>query len=127
MCTARNSSLLRLALNCSLHLPPCRLGHLLQRVLAPARILALTATATLATQRGILDVLGLPASGVLRDSPLRDNLRLRVVHENGGSIGGDGGGFRLRLLALLVAGELREAESVIVYVAFQAQARRRIK
>lgn len=96
----------------------CRLGHLLQRILKPRCVLALTATATLATQRSILDVLGLPPDGVVREAPLRDNLRLKVVHTNGGT---DNGEFRLRLLALLTAGDLRGATSVIVYVAFQAQ------
>ena len=55
-----------------------RLGHLLRRVLRPRVVMALTATATRPTQACICDVLGLPPGGVVREPPLRDNLRLQV-------------------------------------------------
>ncbi len=79
----------------------CRLGHLLREVLRPKAVLALTATATLPTQRCICSVLGIGAGGVVRDAPLRANLRLHVVHMNGGSAGG---AIRSQVLHMLTKG-----------------------
>ncbi len=56
----------------------CRLGHVLERVLKPRSVLALTATATRATQASITTALGMGAGDVVRACPLRDNLRLQV-------------------------------------------------
>lgn len=66
-----------------------RLGHVLSNVLKPRAVLALTATATLPTQRCITHLLSIPADCIVCEAPLRDNLRLTVVHCNGGSKGGD--------------------------------------
>lgn len=68
-----------------------RLGGLLNSpVLASGRVLALTATATITTQHAICASLGIRESSVIRDAPLRSNLRLHVVHrQNGRSQGLD--------------------------------------
>ncbi len=47
-------------------------------------MLALTATATKATEAAVLGVLGIPPTAVLRDSCVRDNLRLHVVKKAAG-------------------------------------------
>ncbi|KAL6761906.1 P-loop containing nucleoside triphosphate hydrolase protein [Haematococcus lacustris] len=96
-----------------------RLGHVLRAVLRPRCVLALTATATKPTQTAITQVLGLDPESFIRESPLRDNLRLQVIHVNGAT----GSGRSVSWLAsALKAGQLHDIESVIVYVAFQAQA-----
>jgi len=95
-----------------------RLGHVLRAVLRPRSVLALTATATRATERCIAEVLGIPSEAVIRDAPLRDNLRLKVLHHNGAT----GNGKALRSIAqLLKDGDLKHVHSVVVYCAFQAQ------
>ena len=78
-----------------------RLGHLLQHVLKPAAVLALTATATAPTRECICRLLAVPAAGVLLDAPMRDNLRLRVEHINGGSRGGE---IASRIVTLITRG-----------------------
>ncbi len=55
-----------------------RLGHVLRHVLGPRVVLGLTATATRPTAAEVAGVLGLAPGAVLREQPLRDNLRLRV-------------------------------------------------
>lgn len=47
-------------------------------------MLALTATATKATEADVTQVLKIHAHNVVRDSTVRDNLRLSVTHFNGG-------------------------------------------
>ncbi len=47
-------------------------------------VLALTATATKATEADVTQVLKIHAHNVVRDSIVRDNLRLSVTHFNGG-------------------------------------------
>lgn len=57
-----------------------RLGHVLTNSIQPRAILALTATAPPATRASIHSLLGIPEANQVLESPLRDNLRLRVVH-----------------------------------------------
>ena len=47
-------------------------------------VLALTATATRATEADVTKVLRIQPHDVVRDSTVRDNLRLSVTHLNGG-------------------------------------------
>ena len=47
-------------------------------------VLALTATATKATEADVAKVLKIEPCNVVRDSNVRDNLRLSVTHFNGG-------------------------------------------
>lgn len=65
----------------------CRLGAVLQSRVRTRCILALTATATKATEAAIRSVLSIPSSSVLRDSAVRSNLQLSVAHSTGGSPG----------------------------------------
>lgn len=67
---------------------PGRLGHVLERVLRPRSVLALTATATRATQASITSALGMAEGDVVRACPLRDNLRLQVGAAVPGGLGG---------------------------------------
>eukprot|EP00879_Flechtneria_rotunda_P027887 GHRR01029930.1.p1 GENE.GHRR01029930.1~~GHRR01029930.1.p1 ORF type:complete len:117 (-),score=39.00 GHRR01029930.1:738-1088(-) len=83
-----------------------RLGHLLCNVLVPRAVLALTATATLATRACVSQLLAIPPQQQVVDSPLRNNLRLQVVHCNGAS---KGGGIAAELTQLLTTGELSTA------------------
>eukprot|EP00891_Asterochloris_glomerata_P005100 jgi/Astpho2/5100/fgenesh1_pm.00073_%23_4_t len=96
-----------------------RLGHLLKQKVQARCVLALTATATRATEAEVATALDIQPENRLRDSNMRDNLRLSVVHHNGGTANG---GAKRALLALLREGALREAASVIVYCTFQSQA-----
>lgn len=96
-----------------------RLGHILRTVLRPHAVLGLTATATRNTQAAISQVLGLPPSSIIRELPLRENIRLQVIHMDNGTHSGRS---RSWLLAALRSGSLSEVQSVIAYVAFQAQA-----
>ncbi|PNH02380.1 ATP-dependent DNA helicase recQ [Tetrabaena socialis] len=95
-----------------------RLGHVLRSVLRPRCVLGLTATATAPTAKEVAEVLGLAPGRVLREAPLRDNLRLRVLHMPGCT---ESGTSRAALLQLLRT-ELRDAASVLVYVGMQWQA-----
>ena len=47
-------------------------------------VLALTATATKATEADVAKVLQIEPCNIVRDSNVRDNLRLSVTHQNGG-------------------------------------------
>ena len=49
-------------------------------------VLALTATATKATEADVTKVLKIDSQNVVRDSTVRDNLRLSVTHFNGGAL-----------------------------------------
>ncbi len=49
-------------------------------------VLALTATATKATEASMVQALGIAPSAVYRDASLRDNLRFNVHHTNGGEL-----------------------------------------
>jgi hypothetical protein len=62
-----------------------RLGHLLTNHLQPRAVLALTATAPPATRASILQLLHIPPEHQVVESPLRSNLRLRVVRVPPGS------------------------------------------
>jgi superfamily II DNA helicase RecQ len=48
-------------------------------------VLALTATATKATEASMVQALRISPSAVFRDASLRDNLRFHVHHTNGGT------------------------------------------
>lgn len=50
-------------------------------------VLALTATATKATEADVSKILKISSENVVRDSTVRDNLRLSVTHFNGGNAG----------------------------------------
>lgn len=81
------------ALLCLLPACPClprRLGWALRSTVRAQRLLALTATATKATEAAVLGVLGIPPAAVLRDSVVRNNLRLHVVRKAGGEWPGVG-------------------------------------
>lgn len=67
------------------HMSTCRsayfrLGRILAEAVPSRAVLALTATATVATQQGIAQALRIPAANVHRDSSLRENLRLNAIH-----------------------------------------------
>ena len=64
-----------------------RLGHLLRQKVQARCVLALTATATRATEAEVATALDIQPENRLRDSNMRDNLRLSVVHHNGGESG----------------------------------------
>ncbi len=55
-----------------------RLGLLLRQSIPCKAMLALTATATSATQAAIADALDIPPDGIIQDTSIRPNLRLRV-------------------------------------------------
>lgn len=63
----------------------CRLGHLITNILQPRAVLALSATAAPRTRASILQLLHIPPPQQVVESPLRDNLRLRVVHVAAGA------------------------------------------
>ncbi|GIM01637.1 hypothetical protein Vretimale_6417, partial [Volvox reticuliferus] len=97
-----------------------RLGHVLRCVLQPRCVLGLTATATTPTADEVASVLGLAPGAVMRESPLRQNLRLKVLHMQPGA--SESGASRTALLQLLRSQELAAVQSVLVYVAMQWQA-----
>lgn len=92
--------LLLTLLHCPAALP--RLGHLLCNVLRPRAVLALTATATPVTRSCVRQLLAIPPEQQLVESPLRNNLRLQVLHCNGAS---KGGGIAARVVQMLTTGE----------------------
>ena len=61
-----------------------RLGRMLRENIPCRAVLALTATATKATEASMVDALGIIPSAVFRDASLRENLRFHVHHTNGG-------------------------------------------
>lgn len=63
-----------------------RLGHMLAQKVQCRCVLALTATATKATEADVTKVLNISAENVVRDSTVRDNLRMAVTHFNGGNV-----------------------------------------
>ncbi|GLI66797.1 hypothetical protein VaNZ11_010770, partial [Volvox africanus] len=97
-----------------------RLGHVLRCVLQPRCVLGLTATATTPTADEVASVLGLAPGAVMREPPLRQNLRLKVLHMQPGA--SESGASRNALLQLLRSQELATVQSVLVYVAMQWQA-----
>eukprot|EP00873_Tetraselmis_striata_P020100 jgi/Tetstr1/440364/TSEL_028699.t1 len=102
-----------------------RLGHLLRQRDGPLRlrsILALTATATRQTEATVCDVLGIPPSQVIRDCPMRDNLRLGVMRASGGA----GSSSTTHAVGRLLSGPLKGARA-IVYCGFQAHAEQMAK
>lgn len=62
-----------------------RLGRMLRENIPCRAVLALTATATKATEASMVQALGISPSAVFRDASLRDNLRFHVHHTNGGT------------------------------------------
>ena len=60
---------------------------MLQQQVQCRSVLALTATATKATEADVANVLGIQQQNVVRDSNVRDNLRLAVTACNGGELG----------------------------------------
>jgi superfamily II DNA helicase RecQ len=65
-----------------------RLGSVLRTHVKAHTVLALTATATKATEAAVCSVLQIPSQQVLRDSVVRNNLRLHVVHATSGETRG---------------------------------------
>ncbi len=65
----------------------------------------------------VCQVLGLPEGALVRELPLRSNLRLNVLHMEGGAASGRAGGWLLS--ALKDGGVLANVKRVVVYVAFQ--------
>ena len=63
-----------------------RLGHMLEQKVRCRCVLALTATATKATEADVTKVLKIDPQNVVRDSTVRDNLRLSATHFNGGML-----------------------------------------
>lgn len=61
-----------------------RLGHMLEQRVQCRSVLALTATATKATEADVANVLSIHSNNVVRDSNVRENLRLSVTACNGG-------------------------------------------
>ena len=85
--------------------------QILREELGVSTILALTATATLQTERSVLQKLGLPRRGaVFRASTIRPNLQLSVSVENDR---------KQALLALLRSPGYREAQSIIIYAFYK--------
>ena len=102
-----------------------RLGEILQRDISTRSILALTATATKATEAAVCGVLRIPQTQVLRDSAIRQNLRLNVVRSNGtpcSRAGTSGGGSWHNVLSLFKGGPLASSRSSIVYCAWKSDA-----
>ena len=91
-----------------------RLGIVADTVLPEASLLALTATATRATERAVRRHLRIPDHGVLRDATVPLTLRLHVETVAGDALSP---GVRRRLLELLTPpwGALGHKHSVIVY------------
>jgi ATP-dependent DNA helicase Q4 len=102
-----------------------RLGEILQRDISARSILALTATATKATEAAVCGVLRIPQSQVLRDSAIRQNLRLHVIRSQGtpcSRAGSSGGGSWYQVLSLFKGGPLATSRSSIVYCAWKSDA-----
>lgn len=94
----------------------------LGRLLPPSRcVLALTATATRATQAAVAAALRIdPVGGVVRDASLRSNLRLAASRVTGG-VGGPAS--RRAVVALFArGGRLERCARAIIYVPYQASA-----
>ncbi|KAL4428000.1 hypothetical protein ABPG75_002089 [Micractinium tetrahymenae] len=97
-----------------------RLGAALAGSVRAQRILALTATATRATEAAIRQVLRIAEGSVLRDAAVRQNLRLQVLRTSGG---GSSQATRERICSLFApGGPLGGVRSAIVYVAFKEDA-----
>ncbi|KDD71935.1 hypothetical protein H632_c4142p0, partial [Helicosporidium sp. ATCC 50920] len=95
-----------------------RLGGLLASLpqLRARSVLALTATATARTQDAICSSLGIPPEGVVRDAPLRANLRLCVAHKQQEPNLPSAASWAVRLFT---SGPLRDCACAIVYCAFK--------
>ena len=93
-----------------------RLGRILYEDLGVKTILALTATATQKSISSICKVLKLDSGSVIREMPVRHNLRLRVSEL------GAGEKFQDKALALLKpGGRLETSKSVIIYCNYQLE------
>lgn len=104
-----------------------RLGEVLQRDVQSRCVLALTATATKATEAAVCDVLRIPETQVLRDSAIRDNLRLHVVRSRGTptACAGTGiisSGWEQVVSLFRSKGPLSNSRSAIVYCAWKSDA-----
>ena len=99
-----------------------RLGEILQRDVSTRSVLALTATATKATEAAVCDVLRIPQTQVLRDSAIRQNLRLRVLRSQGTLASGNHGGSWQQVVGLFRGGPLENSRSAVVYCAWRSDA-----
>ena len=93
-----------------------KLGTMLRERLRVTSVLALTATATLSTQKSIMEVLQIPQDGLRVQAPIRENLHLSVSHE------ATQANVLNHLLPLLKSTQFKAMRSIIVYVAFKWQA-----
>jgi len=86
-------------------------------------ILALTATATKATEAAVCSVLRIPSpQGVFRDSAIRSNLRLSVLRVAGSSTNAARGGWQTIVRLFRAGGSLEHSKSAIVYCAWKSDA-----
>eukprot|EP00884_Botryococcus_braunii_P022637 jgi/Botrbrau1/9057/Bobra.0376s0031.1 len=97
-----------------------RLGHLLAKFAPSRSVLALTATATLQTQKGIAAALGIPSKNIFKDSALRCNIRLHAQHLQGPA---QLGGVKSNIIRMVRQHSTScPTVPMIVYTTFQAQA-----
>jgi superfamily II DNA helicase RecQ len=83
----------------------------LTNVLQPRAVLALTATAAPITRISIHQLLRIPQEQEVVESPLRDNLRLRVLHVATGAT--KSGSVATHIVQLLKTGEKHEQPPVL--------------
>lgn len=81
-------------------------------VLQPRAVLALTATAAPITRTSIHQLLRIPQGQEVVESPLRDNLRLRVLHVATGST--KSGSVATHIVQLLKTGEQCEQQQPVL-------------
>lgn len=99
-----------------------RIGEILQRDVSTRSILALTATATKATEAAVCGVLRIPQTQVLRDSAIRQNLRLHVVRSQGTPCSGIISCSWQQVTGLFKGGPLSDSRSAVVYCAWKGDA-----
>jgi superfamily II DNA helicase RecQ len=84
---------------------------LLTNVLQPRAVLAVTATAAPITRTSIRQLLRIPQEQEVVESPLRENLRLRVLHVAKGAT--KSGAVATHIVQLLKTGEKHEQPPVL--------------
>lgn len=99
-----------------------RLGEILQRDFSVRSVLALTATATKATEAAVRSVLRIREDGVLREGAIRDNLRLSVVRRPTGTTAAARAGWDHIVRLFRKGGNLEHSKSAIVYCAWRSDA-----
>lgn len=101
-----------------------RLGEILHRDVQTRSLLALTATATKATETAVRSVLRLKADQVLRESAIRTNLRLSVMRSDGTPGSGVSSSANWNRIVNLFksGGTLEHSKSAIVYCAWKHDA-----